>query len=145
MTQPNYRWQPHPQTFGLCCCYSLGSRRASSLHCRFCKRSPGHLAQKKRFQPLHPRPSNWEWYLWRSPRIVGSLKMKSRICNLWSPLNRPWREQSVRWTYDIFSENEIITPNNCKVIITDEREGEVMGWFYLPSPRLDFICFSEQN
>ena len=31
----------------------------------------------------------------------------------------------------------MIPLNNCKVIITDEREGEVMGWFYLPSPRLD--------
>ena len=40
----------------------------------------------------------------------------------------------------IFSDNEMITPNICKVIITDEREGEVMGWFYLPSPRLDWIC-----
>ena len=26
--------------------------------------------------------------------------MKSRICNLWSPLNRPWREQSIkRWHF----------------------------------------------
>ena len=66
--------------------------------------------------------------------------MKSRICSLWSPLNRPGTDFMFSQYRLYYTVNNIIERRVILTLsFTNEAEGEIVCWFYLPSPCLGWV------